>query len=106
MAQFYSISICREKITVVFTGSNYFFYSNFFGLLAVASRSSDNDSCFTVTVGNRYTLGCSVTPNSVFSAVVKFINKSDNKYLNRDLIFCRIDSDLADNYLSINLGNY
>lgn len=103
MAQFYSISICTEKTSVIFTGSHYFFYSNFFGLLAVAERDENNDQSFSILVGNRYTLGGRVVTSKVYNLVCNFIKK---QYKSKDLVFERKNTDLADNYLNINLGNY
>lgn len=108
MAQFYTISIKKERTNILFTGSNYFFYSNYFGLLAVVSRDAENDDLFHISVGNRYTVGGSVTASSVYKSVERFVTKIEckHKHLGREISFTRTDTDLANYYLSISLGSY
>lgn len=103
MAQIYSISICTEKTNVVFVGTSYFFHSNFFGLLAVAERDENNDYQFTISVGNRYTIGGRVIASKVYKAVCKFLEK---QYNNKEMVFTRKDIDLADNSMNVSLGTY
>lgn len=103
MAQFYPISICTEKTNVLFVGTSYFFYSNYFGLLAVAERDVNDDYQFTISVGNRYTLGGRVVTSKVYKSVCKFLEK---QYKSKDLSFTRKDTDLADSFLDVRLRTY
>lgn len=103
MANFSTITIKREKTTVIFSGSVYYFHSNYFGLLAVAARDFEDENMFHISVGNHYTIGGSVTADSVFEAVKKYVKKSENIHILKTITFNRKDTDLANYNLSINL---
>lgn len=103
MANFASITIKKEKTTVIFNGSVYYFHSNYFGLLAVATRDFEDENMFHISVGNHYTIGGSVTADSVFEVVKKYVKKSENTHIEKTITFKRKDTDLANYNLSINL---
>ena len=56
-------TIKGREIYVMFTGDKYFFYSNFYGTLAIAERKEKKtgepatEEEFTLTVGNHHTTG-------------------------------------------------
>ena len=101
------VSFKSSKVTVLFTGSNYFFYSDFFGVIAAAERvtKSPGTDCedFIITVGNRHTVGGSYTNTAVVSFVKRFINKSENKYITKSVSYTVRVADLADNSLRVSL---
>lgn len=91
-------------VNVIFTGKNYFFFSEYYGVLAVAERNINDSKKFSVTVGNARTIGGRLTGSAVYSAACRFIRKSENKFVESVCSFERgEDKPLADHWLSVKL---
>ena len=69
--------------TLLYTGSRYILHSNYFGVLAIAERGYLNDSAnyiFHLYVGNRNTLGGSLTDSVIESSFKRLINSSERRW--------------------------
>lgn len=76
--------IAGNETNVIFTGAQYFFITQFYGIVAVAERVEElknGKTAFEVKTGNKYCEGGSLTDNVVFAAAKKFILKSENEYI-------------------------
>lgn len=76
--------IAKNETIVIFTGTHYYFVTQFYGIVAVAERIEElknGKTAFDVKTGNKYCEGGSLTDNVVFTAVKKFILKSENEYI-------------------------
>lgn len=76
--------IAGNETTVIFTGTHYYFVTQFYGIVAVAERVKElknGKTAFKVKTGNKYCEGGSLTDSVVFTAVKKFILKSENEYI-------------------------
>lgn len=95
-----------STVNVIFTGSNYFFYNSYFGLVAVAERTTqptEEVETFRVTVGNRHCVGGSFNDSAVYTLVKRVVNKSENKYITKRVRYSSVVEDLADHRLKIEL---
>jgi len=91
----------------LFTGKHYYFYSNFYGLLAVADRDTENPDKFTVFVGNAHTLGGSLNPSRVADIVKRSVRHDENKYIKKTISFDVVDDvRLERDYLKITRLSY
>lgn len=104
MAHFSSTKIKGSDIHVIFNGSHYFFQSNFYGLIAYATRDTGNDCFFHCFVGNRHTFGGHLCESNVYAAIKKYIKKEETQFIAEKVIsFDCISTDLADKNLNISL---
>lgn len=96
--------IKKGGVQVIFTGKEYIFKNNWFGILAVATRKGyapEDMHHFTIQVGNEYCAGSSYYNDTAVLAMVKhYINKEESKHvattttydiLNTKLDRCYID---------------
>jgi hypothetical protein len=75
-----------HKVNVFFNGPQYIMYSEYFGVLAIATRDYDKGevgkkSVFHIVVGNEHTIGGSCSNGAVVAALKRVINKSENQYV-------------------------
>lgn len=76
--------IAGNETNVIFTGAQYFFITQFYGIVAIAERVEElknGKTAFEVKIGNKYCEGGSLTDKVVFAAAKKFILKSENEYI-------------------------
>ena len=81
---FSKTKIAKNETVVIFTGTHYYFVTQFYGIVAVAERVEElknGKTAFDVKTGNKYCEGGSLTNNVVSTAVKKFIIKSENEYI-------------------------
>ena len=81
---FSKTKIAGNETNVIFTGTHYYFITQFYGLIAVAERVEelkDGKTAFEVKTGNKHCEGGRLTDKVVFAAVKKFILKSENEYI-------------------------
>lgn len=79
------------RTAVIFTGSHYYFRSDFAGLFAIAERVSadynNNEMHFKLTYGNSTLAGGSLGGSHAASVAKTFIRKSENRYIPQNVIF-------------------
>lgn len=100
-------TIKRREVYVMFTGDNYFFYSNYYGTLAIAERKEKKTGEppteeFTLTVGNHHTTGGQMADSIVISAAKRYINREENQFVIKRVKYNIKYSDLANGYLTAN----
>lgn len=100
------IKIKGVDVLALFTGTAYFFTSNYFGLLAVATEIDDKetavDRVFKIRVGNHHADGTRFSSSVILTYAKKHIRKEENKYISKNIAF--IDDtghDLAVDYLTV-----
>lgn len=75
--------IKNGEVQVIFTGKEYIFRNNWYGILAVATRKGyapEDMNHFTIQVGNEYSSGSSYYNDTAVLAMVKrYINKEESK---------------------------
>jgi len=98
--EFYNFTVSGHKVNVIYNGGIYVFHNAYSGLLCVAKRIENGES-FDVTIGNRHSIGGSLTESRVKAAVTRFICKCENMYVEKDVTFNYTFRDLADDYLTI-----
>ena len=99
-----SINIRGCEVSAIFTGRAYYFTSNFYGLLCVATEinESEDGRAFSVVTGNHHTDGTRLANSVVSSAAKKYIRKEENKYINKVVTFVDgVNRDLAADYITI-----
>ena len=91
----------NSKVLAIFTGKQYIFTNEYYGILAVANRKGfckDEEKSFTLEYGNKHTLGGSLGGSVVCSLAKSFIKKFENKYVARDITFDVVNVDVNDKY--------
>lgn len=98
------------EISVIFTGSHYFFHSSFAGVVAVAERkgyeTDEERDTFVLMAGNRHLVGGSLGGSVMFSVAEKFIRKNENKYVEHVVNFERVEFDGADYFINVETKSY
>ena len=82
--------IAGREVYVLFVGSHYYFYSNYYGLIGIAERAGydgDDARTFKITAGNNDTYGGAVNKCSIITAMKHFISKNENKNVAKDIIY-------------------
>ena len=84
------IKIAGCEADMIFTGGKYIFWSDWFGVVGLATRKGydepDNHT-FVIKAGTENTVGGSVNRSSIVTAMKRHITKSANKYKVHDTIF-------------------
>lgn len=91
----------NSKVLAIFTGKQYIFTNDYYGILAVATRKGfekDEESSFTLEYGNKHTLGGSLGGSVVCSLAKSFIQKFENKYIERYITFDVVEVDVNEKY--------
>lgn len=83
----------------LFTGSQYVFQNNYWGVLAVADRHEEDSDKFTVRYGNENLVGCSLGGDVCALLAERFIKKSEQRYLQKVVTFERKKEDLRRWYI-------
>lgn len=80
-----------HRTAVIFTGSHYYFQSDFAGLFAIAERVSldykTNETHFKLTYGNTNLVGCSLGGSQTAAVAKAFIRKGENRYVKTKVVF-------------------
>ena len=87
------------EVHCLFTGYQYVFHSNFWGILAVADRDETNEKAFTVRYGNGNLNGCSLGGDVCALLAERFIKKNESRYISREISFERKREDLHKWYI-------
>ena len=83
----------------LFTGDQYVFCNNFWGILAVADRDETNEKAFTVRYGNENLNGCALGGDVCASLAERFIRKNESRYISMETSFERKREDLRKWYV-------
>lgn len=93
MATFTQTTIRGHQCTLIFTGSHYYLYSAFFGLLGRATRDyakegkqpdGNRTAHFMLEVGNQY---CSWPSSMIGSYFKRLIGREENRYVDKKVTF-------------------
>ena len=82
------------EVHCLFTGCQYVFYNNFWGILAVADRDETNEKAFTVRHGNEKLSGYSLGGDVCALLAERFIRKNESRYISKEISFERKREDL------------
>ena len=93
----------NAEVYCLFTGPEYIFTNQHFGILATARRSVGRDS-FVVYYGNERTAGGSLGGDGCAKLSERFIRKNENRYASHTITFERHKKDLR--AWSINCQTY
>ena len=99
-----NIKINGATITVIFTGSKYYFHSNYWGIVGIATRESDISDCkhkkFGLIAGNK-----NIYRDKYVTAMKRYITKAENKFVACDVEY--VDSgEVCNHYLDIEDHKY
>ena len=83
----------------LFTGDQYVFHNNFWGILAIADRYETNEKAFTVRYGNKNLNGCSLGGDVCALLAERFIRKNESRYSSMETSFERKREDLRKWYI-------
>ena len=87
------------EVHCLFTGYQYFFHNNFYGILVVADRDETNERAFTVRYGNENLVGSSLGGDVCALLAERFIKKNESRYISREISFERKREDLRKWYI-------
>ena len=103
------IKIAGCESDVIFTGGQYIFYNDWYGVVGLATRKgfyaySEDKNTFVIKAGTENTVGGSVNRSSIIAAMKRHISKSENKYKVHTTFFedsgelcnCRIEIQLIE----------
>ena len=87
--------IKKGGVQVIFTGKEYIFRNDWYGILAVATRKGyapDDIQHFTIQVGNEYSSGSSLYNDTAVLAMVKrYVNKQEGTKTTYDILHTNLD---------------
>jgi len=100
------IKVNGHKVNIFFTGAKYIMYSEYFGVLAIATRDYNKEeigkkSVFHIVVGNEHTIGGSCTNCAVIAALKRVINKNENKFVSTKVDYTEDVKELTNCTLQI-----
>lgn len=95
--EFIRTKINGATINAIYNGGNYYFYSSWYGLVAIATRVTDKEFNLTVDSG-AVRGGC---PREWGRMAKRVINKSENKYIKCVVSYTVTQADLSRTHLSI-----
>ena len=87
--------IKKGGVQVIFTGKEYIFGNDWYGILAVATRKGyapDDMHHFTIQVGNEYCSGSShYNDTAVLAMVKRYVNTREGKTTTYDILHTKLD---------------
>ena len=87
--------IKKGEVQVIFTGKEYIFRNDYYGILAVATRKGyapDDTPHYTIQVGNEYCSGSSLYNDAAVLAMVKhYIYKQEGTKTTYDILHTKLD---------------
>lgn len=90
MATINTISRRGIEMQVIFTGAQYIFISRYYGVLAVANRTSkwDTDACsFDIATENYHTVGGRLDRAGMEAIAAAYITKAEQEYVTKEVNF-------------------
>ena len=102
-----SIKIAGREVTAIYNCGEYVFYSNYYGVIGIASRTAineRNEPIYLLAAGTKNTVGGSVNRSSIVTAMKRYITKCESFYNIKKTIFedsgeicnCQIDIKLIE----------
>ena len=92
--------IKKGEVQVIYTGEEYIFRNDWYGILAVATRKGytpEDIQHFTIQVGNEYCSESSLYNDTAVLAMVKrYVNKQEGKKTTYDVLYTNLDSCYID----------
>lgn len=88
--EIFKIKRNRCAVNVIFTGEQYIFQNDYFGLLAVATRKGytpEERKIFDIYYGNHYTIGGRFGGEYCLQMAKQFVSKCENTYVEVDLTY-------------------
>ena len=86
------ITIDGSKVAVIFTGKQYFFHSNYWGIVGIATRVSDlielHDKKFSLVAGTKNT-----SRSKYIYGMKRYIRKAEQKY-----VACNVEFEDTNGY--------
>ena len=87
--------IKKGRVQVIFTGKEYIFGNDWYGILAVATRKGyapDDMHHFTIQVGNEYCSGSShYNDTAVLAMVKRYVNTREGRTTTYDILHTKLD---------------
>ena len=88
-------AIKEGEVQVIYTGKEYIFRNDWYGILAVATRKGyapDDMHHFTIQVGNKYSSDSSHYNNTAVLAMVKrYVNQQEGTTTTYDILHTKLD---------------
>lgn len=100
--EFIRTKINGGTINAIYNGGNYYFYSSWYGLVAIAARVTDKEFNLTVDSGAARG-GC---PREWERMAKRVINKSENKYIKCTVSYNVTHGDLSQTRLNISVNSF
>ena len=97
------MKIGGDAITVIFIGNKYYFHSNYWGIVGIATRESDiseHKQKFSLIAGHK-----NVYRYKYVTAMNQYITKAENKYVACDVEYVD-NGELCNHYLDIEDKEY
>ena len=85
-----SIKIAGREVTAIYNCGIYIFYSNYYGVIGLAERTSiteNHEPIYKLTAGTENTVGGSVNRSSIVTAMKRYITKCESFYNIKKTIF-------------------
>lgn len=95
------ISYKGSKFTAIFNGTSYVFHSNFFGIVAIATRDINDCKHFHVVYGNRHCEGGRFGGQVLLPMVKRHIKKEENQFVPSNVTFTETWRDLMNKTIQI-----
>ena len=107
--EFYKINARNYELNVVFNGKMYIFFNGWCGIAAIAERTTPADKIasgeenFNIKYGNEHLTGGSLGYGAILPHVKKFVNKCENKFLQKNVTYTEEYCDLSKWYATIDV---
>lgn len=98
-----------SEVSVIYTGSHYYFHNSYYGVIAIAERDyekttygwdKEHKTHFNLSIGNVHCVGGSWHNGAIECMVRKFINKNDQKHGKVAITYDVYEVDLNKGYLT------
>ena len=84
------IKIAGREVTAIYNCGSYIFYSQYYGVIGIASRTAineRNEPIYLLAAGTENTVGGSVNRSSIVAAMKRYITKCESFYNIKKTIF-------------------
>lgn len=81
------ISYKGGKFIAIFNGTAYVFHSNFFGIVAIATRDNNDSRHFHISYGNRNCEGGCFGGHVLLPMIKRYIKKEENQFVPSNVTF-------------------
>ena len=84
------IKIAGREVTAIYNCGSYIFYSNYYGVIGIASRTAiteNHEPTYLLAAGTENTVGGSMNRSSIVAAMKRYITKCESFYKVTKTIF-------------------